>query len=365
VTTTPRPQQRFLGGSVAWSLYRAARRSGRGAARDVVLAADEIGLAGAFLTGALVTIQKIARNFNLRLLLATQYAGALEDAVLRDFLFNQTGARAFFALDARDAREAAAFLPGGRSLPSRVEVKPDREARGGFAPRTERFALEDGWGEPVVASRSRWAAVARRLEPGSDLCGMRDALAALGCRRAYVRDPATGRAKELFKTVAPLAPGAWRLEGPGGVRLAVTFPLPRLSALPGEPEDSGWVRRLTALPRRRAFLFEPDRGGPVETDIDDVPVLEPDPDYLAQVLAKGRTADQADAEYLARQDAIAAAEAAAPPPEPKGKGAAKGKGAPAAAMTVVASPPDLAADVAAAAAASTAGPGILPFGYED
>jgi hypothetical protein len=258
---------RLLGGLLAHQLLRTAMRA-EGPV-PVVLALDEMGVSEEFVGGAAAKILAIARSRGLRLLVACQHLAQLSDG-LRSALLANTAVQAFFRLGYADARLVAASLSAGTG--ERVsKVAADvakRDAEGRPEAWAETWhAVRDGYGEPVALSPAAITAfshLAKNADGAAQVEGLRKLALVSGLHRLYVHAADTKEPVELARYLQGLEGEDYWLEvrqggksGQGPVRLAVSFPRPRLAVLSHETEserERGWARTLTELSVRHAVV---------------------------------------------------------------------------------------------------------------
>ena len=251
---------RLLGGLLAHQLLRTAMRSDGPV--PVVLALDEMGVSEEFVGGAAEKILAIARSRGLRLLVACQHLAQLSDG-LRAALLANTAMQAFFRLGYADARLVAASLSAGSGeRVSRVAADVAKRDSEGYPETWAEAAhtVRDGRGEPVTlsppAAQAFWH-LANKADGKQQVEGLKRLARVSGIDRLYVHAADTKEPVELLRYLRGLAPDDYWLSGTGPIRLAVSFPRPRLSVLSRETETErgqSWLKTLTELPVRRAVL---------------------------------------------------------------------------------------------------------------
>lgn len=271
----------LLGGLLAHHLHLTAMR--QPGPVPVILALDELGGQEAFIGEALLRIVTVARQQNLRLLVATQHLGSLS-AELRDALLTNSQFQAFFQLGQDDAALVArGFISGAPEPLRRVTARvASRNAATGMAARSEwRHDVLDAFGQSLRLGTAAWdelrlGELASAPGEGYALRRVQELAADSGVVRLYVRAADTGEFEALTRYVAGLSETDYWFEGPAPLELVVSFPTPQfVHAQKRSRSDLAdhWTNVLKNLPFQHAALSL-WHGAPQIARIADVPVPE-------------------------------------------------------------------------------------------
>jgi len=271
---------RLLSGLMTHALYQCAMA--RSGPVRTLLVVDELGLQARHSADALRRILAGCRQRQLSVLAACQHLDQVPPD-LRTALM-ATALRVFFRVEKHDASIAAASLGGGRSSrPERVALTVTGESETGVS------RIVDGEGRPLRLSPECWSDFIRA---GKGSIGALKSIAALcGVGRLYVCAP-TKEHIELARYVRGLPPGTYRIHGPAPIRIAITFPRPKVSVLSSASaaqRDDEAERLLQSLPVQHAVV-RTDVGDSFTVRVHDVPFgILPDP---AEFLGNGQSAEE-------------------------------------------------------------------------
>jgi len=252
----------LLGGLLAHHLYLTAMR--QAGPVPVVLALDELGAQEEFVGEALFKIVTVARDQNLRLLVATQHLAQLSEG-LRKALLTNSQAQFFFQLGPDDAPLAArGFVPGAPEPLERVTARvASRDRVTGLAAMSERrHELLSPHGQPLRLEAAAWEEFRRKqmtAVPGQGyaLRRVQELAGSSGVARLYVRAADTGEFAALTQYVAGLPETDYWFDGPAPLELVVSFPTPQFvhpqKRSRSDLADS-WTDILQKLPTRHPVL---------------------------------------------------------------------------------------------------------------
>jgi len=252
----------LLGGLLAHHLYLTAMRAPGPV--PVILALDELGKQEKFVGAALLKIAMVARQQNLRLLVATQHLGSLSPE-LRDALLTSSQFQAFFQLGHDDAALVARRLVPDAAEPLRrvtARVASRDHASGQAARSSWRHEILGSRGQSLRLDATTWLEFRREqmlAAPGEEysLRRLQELAEVSGVPRLYVRAADTGDFVALAKYLAGLPETEYWFEGPAPLELVVSFPTPQF-VHPQKRSHSDLVARWTGvldkLPERHAAL---------------------------------------------------------------------------------------------------------------
>lgn len=240
---------RLLAGMLAHALFHTSMRTT--GPRKVVFCLDELASLERFMGSSLIDIVTMARSRNLRLMVACQYISGLSDNLSAALLAN-TAVQLVFRVGIADSRQiASSFATTSEQTIRRVTLTAEPVRRNDPPALAEwEHPIYDVCGRPLRASQSTWHFFSIHTS--------HDPIAALqslgrqaGKGRLYVKSADTGEPVELGRYTQGVSPTALHIIGPTPLRLVVSFPRQKITAIERSSESEQareWGRILLGLP---------------------------------------------------------------------------------------------------------------------